>query len=67
MCIHYTRCGSCTNYNPCADFEHECKVFGPAIGDGEPFCGSFSCNINVCHRLECISHDELLDVYGVLD
>lgn len=65
MCEYYNKCGFCANYDDNADDDHCCSVFGPAIGDGQPFCGSFSCVVAVCSVFSCISYDEELDVYGV--
>jgi len=55
MCKYYNQCGFCANFDKAADPDHGCKVFGPAIGDGQPFCGSFLCIVSDCHRFECIS------------
>lgn len=56
MCKYYNQCGFCANFDKAADPDHGCKVFGPAIGDGQPFCGSFLCIVSDCHRFECISY-----------
>ncbi len=64
MCIHYNRCEVCGNFNSSADIEHRCRVFGLCTGDGEPFCGSFSCVVSDCSCIECVSDDDLLETYG---
>lgn len=63
MCEYYDECGFCANFDDAADPDYQCKVFGLPIGSGEPFCSSFACSVDDCHRSECISYDELLEVY----
>lgn len=54
MCDKYCNCGFC-NHD-----KNDCQE----MGDGSPFCGMFQCIIQNCQRFECISYDELYDVYN---
>ena len=54
MCSKYCNCEFC-GYD-----KSKCEF----LGDGSPFCGMFQCTVEDCQRFECISYDELYDVYN---
>jgi hypothetical protein len=55
ICEKYCCCSSCVNNDNCP-LEH--------YGDGSPFCGEFNCNVMDCNRNECITYEDLLEVYN---
>jgi len=54
-CEYFNKCDYCCQKNKCPyDF----------MGDGEPFCHEFVCDVDECNRSICISDEELESAYG---